>query len=224
MVAFAALAPPPVAASERCDVALVLALDVSGSVDPTEWDLQRRGTAQAVLSPRVASAVQSGPYGQIAVAVTQWHSEPSVAVPWVLVRGAADLAELAAGVEQIQRAGSGSTALGSAIVHAVGLFASAPCEPLRLVVDVSGDGRSNHGLDVRVARSAAAAADVTVNALVIEDRTEPGLEAYFRDDVVTGPGAFVLVAEGFGDIARALTSKLVIEVGAYGQPMQVAGR
>lgn len=209
----------PAQAAPMCDLGLVLALDVSGSVDPGEWDLERDGTAHALLDDRVIAAIRSGPHGRIAIAVTQWSSDAVVAIGWRIVDGFDAAEDLAAEIAAMPRLRNASTGVGSAIEQGIAVLQDAPCRALRLAIDLSSDGRANTGDSVPQARMHAIVSDITVNALVILDGTEPGLEEWYRSEVVT-PGGFALVADGFAAYAQALRAKLVLEVA--GVPVHLA--
>lgn len=201
----------PVAQAQACkvDLALVIALDVSGSVDAKEWDLERNGTARAFLDWRVIDAVRSGVNGRIAIAVTQWSETAHLAIDWRIVDGWDSAEDLAAEIAGMPRLGNNSTWVGSAVMHALALFRDTPCAPLRLTIDLSSDGQSNGGTPPKMARAAAIDADAQINALLIQDLTEPNLEAWYQENIVTG---FIILAEDFAAYADALRRKLVLEI------------
>jgi hypothetical protein len=202
---------PVDAAQPRCDTALVLAMDVSGSVSETNFRMQRDGTAEALESDRVMRAIGGGGYGQIAVAVTQWSDAAHLTVPWIIVRSPADARRLAEALRDTARLMRGSTAIGSAIRHAVEQFRDCPCVSDRLVVDVSGDGRRNSGIPMERARLAAEALGVTVNGLAIRN-DEPDVARWYDENVRMGLDAFLIEAESFADFARAIRIKLETEI------------
>ena len=227
--AWLSLASPSQA--EACRLALVLALDVSGSVSASENRLQRTGLAAALLAPEVRRAFLSG--GDVAVYVFEWAGDQSQAalVPgWVTIQNDADLAYLAEVILQdgnVGLRGKGDsidgTAVGSALLHAAAMFALGPDCDAR-TVDVSGDGVNSQGIEP-AAVIAQYYDQITVNALII-DRPfdDPMLEIqyggdleladWFATDVVHGPGAFYVMADSYADYEQAMTAKLLREVRA----------
>jgi hypothetical protein len=212
--AFAFLTAIHAARAEPVDVALVLAVDSSGSIDEREFALQREGYARALTHPRVLSAIADGPRGAIAVAIFEWSGPTfsSIVVPWRRLAGAAD----AEAVAQILRATprsiyGGGTAVGAAITTAAAMFPGSGFEGSRRVIDVSGDGTNNRGPRAELARDAAVAAGITINGLPILG-SESYLERYYRDSVIGGPDAFLIVAQDYDDFARAVLEKLIREL------------
>lgn len=206
-----ALASP--AAAQDCRLALVLALDVSGSVSAREDRLQRQGLAAALLAPEVRRAFVSG--DPVALYVFQW-SDAMTQVPllsgWAMIEDEADVVQAARTIAG-SRCERGvyldpPTALGAALAHASHLLSHGP-DCRERTVDVSGDGRSNSWLEPRAVYASRPFAGVTVNALLIrEPETNPALVDWFAEEVLHGPGAFLIVAEGFEDYARAMQAKL----------------
>lgn len=217
-------------AAEPVDVALVLAADVSRSINDDEFALQRRGYAAALTSPRLMEAIRSGAHGAIAVSFVEWagEGEEKTVVDWTIIRDAAGAAKFASALEAAPRSYVGRTAIGSAIDFAIGLIGESGVEADRHVIDVSGDGTSNQGRVVTEARDAALKTGVTINGLSIFNRraaesgtylalhTNPpgGLAQYYRDNVIGGPGAFVLPIDDFNSFAEAMIHKLVSEIAA----------
>lgn len=201
------LAAAPVAA---CDIALLLAVDVSGSVDAMEYRVQMDGLAAGLRDGVVQEALVKA---EAAVAVMQWTGErrQAVSVPWTRVRNAEEVELLAQAVEAMPRAWSKySTAIGDALWRGAELMAEAP-ECRRRVIDVSGDGISNEGIAPEEGRARLADMGVTVNALVIETG-EVDLTGYFWENVITGAGAFVVTANNFGEYPARIRQKLIREV------------
>lgn len=194
-----------------CDVALVLAVDVSGSVDSKEYALQARGLAEALGDPVVAeSLVQT----QAVVTMMQWSGSPhqEISVPWVVIGGHDDVESLRAQIISATRAFRNySTGIGEAVRFAIGLFETAPRNCLRKIIDVSGDGSSNEGTSPATMRERLDAEEISVNGLAIEG-SEEGVAQYYRSHVIHGPGAFVEVARGFDDFPRAIRRKLLREL------------
>jgi len=217
-------------ADDVVDAAVVLAADVSRSINDEEFDLQRRGYAAAIVSDKLMEAIRSGPHGAIALAYVEWagEGEQTIVVDWTVVRNPADAQKFAASLTSSPRSFLGRTAIGSALDFAMGLFGEASLRTDRKVIDVSGDGTSNQGRPVGEARDAAIAAGAVVNGLAIFNRraaaeggylalhTNPpgGLAKYYRDNVVGGPGAFVLPIDDFGNFGDAMIRKLTAEIAA----------
>jgi hypothetical protein len=204
-------------------LALILAIDVSGSVNAVRYELQRHGVAEAFRSPDVQQAIwQAGPNG-IAIAVVEWSDTRYPVVPWRIVATPDDLVKLADDIDAVKRTSLGPTHIGEAIIYAVSYFGECSCEPLRRVVDVSGDGVSNGGRPVPAARDAAVEAGVIINGLPILEGGDRDLEAHYRTDVIGGFGAFVRVAATWGDFGTAISEKLRLEIAGLGAaPFTVA--
>jgi len=200
------LVPRPATA---CEVALVLAMDVSGSVDASEYRLQVDGLAAALADPTLREVLVQG---QVALTVTQWSGQDAqaVVVPWRRMLSDRDVAQLATTVRGLARAFAVSdTAVGAALTHALAQFAAVPdCK--RRVVDMSGDGDENVGFTIGRARTAAQAAGVEVNGLAVESM---GLSItnFYRAWVIT-KGGFVETARGHLDYARAIRAKMLREL------------
>ncbi len=189
-----------------CDLALMLAVDVSGSVDAQEFRLQMDGLAAALRDGIVADAL----VGQRAqMALIQWtgSSRQRQTVAWTAMHSHGDVLALADRIESDPRIWRNySTAIGEALEVSRAAFASVS-HCLRHVIDVSGDGVSNEGGDPRAQRPHLRAAEITVNAIAIEtDQTD--LTAYFFENLITGPGAFVVTANGFADYPEQIRRKL----------------
>lgn len=213
------------AADDAVDLQLVLAADVSRSIDTEKFALQRDGYASAMVDPRVLEAIRSGGHSRIAVSMVEWSGEESqkVVVDWMIVSDADSGRAVSEKILAAPRAFADRTSISSGIDFAMERFASAPGKVSRRVIDVSGDGTNNAGRDVTQARDAALATGVTINGLVIlsdenmrwnPSHTHPpgGLEKYYRDHVVGGPGAFVVVAKDFNSFGQAIVNKLIAEI------------
>ncbi len=209
----------------QVDLLLVLAADVSRSVDEKEFKLQREGFAAAMVDPRVLRAMTGGPTGRIAVIFVEWGSEfeQRVVVDWALISGERDAQDVAQRMLGAPRSFWGRTSISAAIEFSMAALARSPFQSDRHVIDVSGDGTNNSGIDVVAARDAAIAKGVTINGLVIlseeplptnPSHTHPpgGLTAYFENNVIGGPGAFVIEAEGFETFRQSIISKLIKEI------------
>jgi hypothetical protein len=215
------------AAAETVDLQLVLAADVSRSVDDGEFQLQRQGYATAFQDPRVMRAIRSGQYGRIAVCYVEWSGPESLAViaDWTVVGDDESAGAFAEAILAPQRPFANRTAIGAAIDFARMQFIRSGVDSLRRTIDVSGDGTNTNGREPAFARDEAIADGITINGLVILSpepmpwnpyHTHPpgGLENYYRENVVGGPGAFVLVVDDFMSFAYAITNKLVREIAA----------
>ncbi len=215
-----------VAGKVRADVAvdleLVLAVDVSGSMDTEEALLQRQGYLGALAHPDVIRAIEGGYRGAIAVSYVEWAGvgHRTVVADWAEVRDAESAQTLVAKIGQMPVTRGMYTSISHAIDFAVPMFAGNGFEGARRVIDISGDGANNEGRLVSLARDAAVAAHITVNGLpIVNNRIDPfgrrqipDLDLYYRYCVIGGPGAFMVVAEGFGSFAEAIRRKLVSEI------------
>jgi len=197
-----------------CRLALLLAIDVSSSIDDEEYALQRDGLAAAILNEDVQAALLPNAGNTVALAVYEWSGryQSEIKLDWTAIRTRADILRVA---ETLAAATRSQKEFPTAIGYALGFGAtmlrhSPPCDDKK--IDLSGDGPNNEGFAPPLAYAAFPLADVTVNALAIE-ATEPGLSEYYRREVVNGPGAFVIAATGFHDFKRAMTMKLLRELG-----------
>jgi hypothetical protein len=213
----AVLAPSRGGAAERpVDLLLVLAVDASGSVDARRFELQRRGYAEAFANQRVLKAIRSGPLQAIAVTMFQWTGPSLQAriLDWTVIADAADADRVATIVATTPRQlFGGGTSLSGAIDYALRLFPDSPFAGERRVIDVSGDGANNVGRPAGYARDAAVAAGIVINGLPIL-ALEPNLDAYYRDNVIGGPGAFVVAVDSFENFGDAILGKLISEIAA----------
>lgn len=221
----ALLLPGLVRAEPVVDLLLVLAADISRSLDEKKFQLQREGYAAALTSPRVIKAIESGPHGKIAIAFVEWSGPQAqaVVVDWTVVANRGNAQALATKIREAPRLFYDRTAIGNAIEYSVGVLARAPMVGLRRVIDVSGDGTSNAGRSVNAARDAALAEGITINGLAILSEvplpsnpwhTHPpgGLLAWYENNVIGGSGAFALAADGFEAFGALLVSKLMKEI------------
>ncbi len=216
LLLIAALTGAPAIAQTRVDLQLVLAVDASGSVDQFRFELQKRGYVAAFRHARVLQAIRSGPSHAIAVTMTQWTG-PGLQVQvvgWAMVGDEESAATFAAAVERTPRQlFSGGTSISGAIDHAMALFPRSPFRGGRRVIDVSGDGSNNRGRPVTLARDEAIAAGIGINGLPIL-ALEPDLDRYYQDNVIGGPGAFVVVARDYEMFGEAILKKLITEIAA----------
>lgn len=208
--------PGALRAAERVDLALVLAVDSSGSVNQQRFEQQRNGYADALVSPVVLTAIRSGDNRKIAVTYFEWSDGRRMAriLPWTLIDGEATAKAAAKIIRDHRRQLVGDTCIACAIDEAMKQFEQLPFLTDRKVLDVSGDGESNVGESIDTARERALAADITINGLPIQTYYEPGLVRYYEERVIGGPGAFLIVARGFDDFARAIAAKLAREIAA----------
>lgn len=200
-------------AQGACRLALVLALDVSSSVDEAEYALQRVGLASALDAPEIRNAILRGGAGDVALAVYEWSGrfQDKLHLDWTLLRSDADITGAVAVLASMQRSTSDyPTGLGSALGYGAALMARAPrCD--RQVIDVSGDGINNQGFGPALAYKHFPFDGVTVNGLVIEGH-DPQVTQYYQREVLYGPGAFLEIAQGFEDFERAMSRKLFREI------------
>jgi hypothetical protein len=216
---------PAARAAEPVDLLLVLAVDVSRSVDAQKFQLQRNGYAAAVANPRVLEAISSRRNGRIAVLFEEWSGfgNQKVVIDWTLIDGPKAAQAFGDRLLESPRSFADRTSISGGIDFAVAQFAHAPFASPRRTIDVSGDGTNNAGRDVGEARDEALALGITINGLVIlsanplpwnPQHTNPpgGLANYYRDNVVGGPGAFVLEAKDFNSFGEAIIKKLIAEI------------
>ncbi|HYE00285.1 MAG TPA: DUF1194 domain-containing protein [Alphaproteobacteria bacterium] len=209
------------------DLELVLAVDVSDSVDAEEAALQRRGYVEAFRNPDVVEAIRSGPLGRIALTYVEWAGpeHQRVLIGWRLVGDGDSAAALAAELAAAPRARSSATSISAAIAFAAGQFDGNGYDGARRVIDISGDGDNNTGPPVTEARDAAVALGITINGLpILSEGAMPwdvpaeGLDVYYDREVIGGPGAFTVAARNFGDFEAAVLGKLVREIAAAPLP------
>jgi hypothetical protein len=203
---------PQAAVKLPVELELILAVDASGSVSAAEFNLQVEGLAVAFRDPEVIRAI--GNAGSIAVAVMQWSSpgQQVLAVDWKVLSDAASAEAMAREIEAAGRVIMGETALDAAIRFATAELESNAFLGRRRVIDVSGDGATNWGGNPDQARDRAVAAGITINGLAIINE-QPELGSYYRERVIGGPGAFVMMAADYDDFARAMRLKLIEEIG-----------
>lgn len=209
LIALLAAAP----AAAQCRLALLLALDISASVDEREDAQQRGGLARALLAPEVQDAFLADPDHPVWLSVYEWSGRFSQTgiLPWLEIASAEDLALAAATIAGSRRSRDDEpTALGYAIGHAATLFRAGPDCAAR-TLDISGDGRNNDGFPPSAVYRAVRLGEVTVNGLAIKGG-EAGVADYYRADVIRGTGAFVIEAENFRDYERAMRAKLLREL------------
>jgi hypothetical protein len=217
------------AAEREVDLELVLAADISTSMDLEEAALQRRGFALAIRHPHVIEAIQSGPLGRIAIAYMEWASDhyQNILVDWTEVGDEKSAAAFAEAVERSPLMGLDWTSISTAITYAARRFEGNGFYAHRRIIDISGDGPNNKGDYVIDARDRAVAGGIVINGLpIVNDRPEPtygfpalpNLDLYYEDCVIGGPGSFLIVADGFRDFARAIRRKMLLEIAGMAPP------
>ena len=225
LILIAALGRPPVAqAAEEVDLELVLAVDISFSVDLFEAQTQRDGYIVALTHPSVIAAIQSGMLGKIAVTYLEWSDAyyQSQLVQWTVISDEASARSFAATLAAKPLNRAYYTSISHAVDFAAGLFDSNDYTGMRKVIDISGDGRQNQGRPLNIARAAALDKGITINGLpILNDRPQPvgsltpmeaKLDIYYNDNVIGGPGAFFIAAEDFQAFRSAILSKLIREI------------
>jgi hypothetical protein len=205
-------APPP--KQTEVAIALVLAVDASGSVDNRRFELQQQGYADAFRNPQVLASIRSLMTQSIAVSMMQWTG-PRLHVPvvdWTLINDERSANAFAAAIEAAPRQlFGGGTSISGAIDYSRLMLARSPFNAERRVIDISGDGANNRGRPVTQARDEAVHDGVGINGLPIVS-IEPDLERYYYDNVIGGPGAFVIPAENYDTFAAAILKKLITEI------------
>jgi hypothetical protein len=225
----AATAPPVRAADIPVDLELVLAADVSGSMDHVELSLQRQGYLKALTSPRVIKAIRSGEHRRIAIAFVEWagpHWQHLVA-EWTLVHDMGSAQAFAAKIGESPVDNESRTSISAVIDFIAPMFAANGFKGKRRVIDISGDGPNNRGRSVLAARDEALALGLTINGLpIINNRENPwggpppaDLDLYYQDFVIGGPGAFMIPVTGMKNFAQAILAKLIREIADNGSPM-----
>lgn len=195
------------------DMALILAVDCSSSVNAAEYILQMEGLAQALASQDVVSAISSGPRGRVAIQVVQWAGWQTqhVIVPWTIVSDLVTAHQISSAIVAADRLATGKTSISAAIDFGIYQFANNPFVAARKVIDVSGDGANNSGEELRVARDRAVLSGITINGLAIRTDVK-NLDVYFRENLIGGTGSFVIIAEDYEAYGIAIKRKLLKEI------------
>jgi hypothetical protein len=207
---------------------LVLAVDVSRSIDADEATLQRHGYANALTDARILGAIRRGRLGRIAATYVEWAEVQTrqVVVGWTVIDDETSARAFASKITEAIPTLGFYTSISGAIEFAIPMFDDNGFEGRRRVIDISGDGANNNGRLVTIARDQAIAAGITINGLpIINDRPSPGgwpptanLDLYFQDCVIGGSSAFIVVAESFAAFASAIRRKLIIEIADLAPP------
>jgi Protein of unknown function (DUF1194) len=218
----------PAAAQDRkeVDLALAMAIDISGSIDPDEAHLQREGYVQAFRDPVIVKAILGGSNGRIAVAYYEWSDAwvQRILIDWTLLDSEAAIADFASRLAAAPISIARRTSISGAIRYAIPLFGRSPYEAERKVLDISGDGSNNDGALVTDMRYEALKERIVINGLpIMNDRPNPfgfpsetDLDKYYLACVTGGPRSFVEVARNFEDFPRAVRKKLLQEVADVG--------
>ncbi|WP_426956059.1 DUF1194 domain-containing protein [Muricoccus radiodurans] len=216
-------------APEPVDVELVLAVDVSRSIDAEEHEMQMRGYAAAFRDPALIRAISGGEVGAVACTLFTWSDadDQREIVPWTRIDGPAAASRFAEAIDAAPRLPGNYTSISGAMLHALELYGTR-FEGTRRVLDISGDGPNNAGWRVESVRDRLLEAGVVMNGLAVLDRAPISpvsipLEEYYRDEVIAGPGAFLVVAEGFDAFEGAVRRKIVREVASLDMPQFAAG-
>ncbi|GEM_PF-144517 len=216
---------PGAAAGDDVDLLLVLAADVSRSIDATKFQLQRDGYAAAIANPHVLDTIKSGRVGRIGLTFIEWSGVGAqrVVIDWTAIGDAAAAKEFGDRLLEAPRSFADRTSISGAIEFAMDRLSHAPFTAARRIIDISGDGTNNAGRDVTALRDEAVGKGLIINGLVIlsdnpmswnPDHTNPpgGLDNYYRNNVIGGQGAFVMVANDFKSFGQAMIGKLIAEV------------
>jgi hypothetical protein len=208
-------------AAPSVDVELVLAVDVSYSMDMDELAIQREGYAQAIISKEFLQALKTGPNGKIAVTYFEWaaSNDQKIIIPWRVIDGPETADAVANEIMKTPIRRASRTSISGAINFAMPLFEENPYRGLRRVIDISGDGPNNNGAPVTGARDAALEKGITINGLPIMVK-EPSystmdidnLDFYYEDCVIGGPGSFVVTIKDREKFKEAIRTKLLLEV------------
>jgi len=212
-------------AAEQVDLLLVLASDVSRSVDTRKFELQRQGYAAALSNPRVIEAIKSGPHGRIAICFVEWSGATSqkLVIDWTIVSDLNSARKIGDQMLELPRSFADRTSISAGLEFSMAQLERAPYQAIRRTIDVSGDGTNNSGRDINSVRDEVLAKGVTINGLVIlsdtplpwnPEHTNPpgGLDEYYRRNVIGGAGAFVMVAENHNSFGQAIVKKMIAEI------------
>ncbi len=203
------------------DLQLVLAVDVSRSIDEVEAELQRRGYIEALTNDKVIDAITSGEHKRIALTYVEWAGThyQQVVIEWTAIDGARTARRFADKLSEAPRASQSWTAVGAALAFSAQRFENSGFTSKRRIIDISGDGRTNDGPPAEMVRDKLVAQGIVVNGLpVMMNRTNFGrppdtqLDRYYEENVIGGPGSFMVVASNFEDFGRAVRNKLIREI------------
>jgi hypothetical protein len=221
LVAQPGSADAQVASDNAVDLELVLAVDISISMDKDELKVQRDGYIAALTDPGVLRAIKSGMHGRIAVSYFEWAGVTSqqLIVPWTLIGSAEEAAAVAAQLERLPAWQPRRTSISGALDYGIDLLAQSSYHGIRQVIDISGDGANNEGRPVTTARDAAVAQGITVNGLpLMADKANISvsdverLDEYYDNCVIGGPGAFTIAVNAWNEYPAALRRKFLLEI------------
>jgi hypothetical protein len=225
--------PPPATAQTEVDLELVLLADATGSIDDAEIRFQRQGYAEAITHPDVVNAIASTVSGRIAVTYVEWGNvvEQDVVVDWTIIDGAQSAAAFAEALMVPPRRPRGGNAIGAALLFGKSRIEGNAIEGMRRVIDISADSAANFsGPSILAARDEVVAAGITINGLAVLCRECSGrpisydLEAVFADEVIGGPGSFVVTADSPATFAEAVRRKLILEIASAQTSPDIARR
>jgi hypothetical protein len=218
--------------SPAVDLELVLAVDVSASISASEQRLQRLGYVEAFRSSEVIKAMSEGASGRIAVAYVEWAGPAvqSLALGWTVLDGEATARAFAARLESLPLRREFDTSIAGALAFSAALFTASPFFSERRIIDISANGPNNTGPPVAPARDAVIASGITINGLPIMTKiywsgglySIEGLDFYFEDCVIGGPGAFVVAVRRSDEFKEAIRRKLMLEIADRGVPLVAA--
>lgn len=206
---------------EQIDVALVIAVDISYSMDTDEQILQRDGYSDALISKPFIDALRKGPNGRIAVTYVEWAGDKDqrVVVPWQIVDGPESAVAFVQALNRIPARRASRTSISGALKFSAALLDEADYRSLRRVIDISGDGTNNQGAPIAPTRDEVVAKGITINGLPLMLKETgfgfldiPNLDQYYEDCVIGGPGAFIVPARGRAQFVDAIRRKLLLEI------------
>ena len=213
------------------DVELVLAVDVSLSMSPTELDIQRDGYAAALTDQRVLDAIAQGANGRIAVTYFEWAGTTThhVVVPWTIIATRQDAERIAARLSSTPPSSARRTSISSALEFGADLFAESEFRSPKRVIDISGDGPNNQGAPVQYIRDAVVAQGIIINGLplmtnggMVSAYDVEDLDRYYADCVIGGPGSFMVPVNDWSQFPEAVRRKLVLELAGTAAPQPVS--
>ena len=232
LAAAMAVAYPALSAAQApeipVDLELVLASDVSASIDAEEASVQRAGYLAALTNPEVIDTIRRGVLGKIAVAYVEWAGVQRTIVDWTVIEDMAGARAFAFALQAAPLSSGATTSISGALDYAAGLFDNNGLQGTRRVIDISGDGRNYSGRPLIFARADVLSNGITINALPMihldNDGSElnPGLDTYYKQRVVGGPGAFMVPALGANAFPQAILKKLIIEIAGVTPTAQFA--
>ena len=202
--------------ASKVDTALVISVDVSSSVNAQRFNLQLEGIASALEDRNVVNSILSGPEGRILVSLVSWADHPRLALPFAVIASPQDATAFAARVRTLQQQDGEFTCMGRMMRFvADDVIAKLPAKASKTIIDVSGDGPDNCNSEVllEASRKDIITSGATINGLpILEGATAAGLEDWYRQNVIGGPAAFSMPANGYGDFARAFRQKFIVEM------------